>query len=232
MKFFTYLRYFFYLAYNWNFTIALHLIRNEIRGEKKYGIHTTGEDELDHLKERGVDITHSTIYMPAAYDMLEELFSQQNIHHCKYLLDLGCGKGRVLCVAAHKGFTNLTGLEISKDFCLEAEKNLEAIKQKFPSIKYKIINNDAFYFNIPASVDCIFMFNPFDKIIMSGVINNIEMSLQKNPRKLFIVYINPLHKNLFMDAGYKEVYHRRKLKYLEASILQKTLVSRDENSKN
>lgn len=197
------------------------MIRNEIKGEKKYGIETTGEDELKHLDKKGIDISHSTIYMPAGYDMLEELFSQPLIKHCNHLLDIGCGKGRVLCVAAHFGFSHLEGLEFSKIFCKEAEANLEIIKQRIPSIKYNIVNNDAFYFEIPTSVDCIFMFNPFDEIIMSGVINNIELSLKKNPRNLSVVYMNPLHKKLFIDTGYNEIFHRRKLKYLEACILEK-----------
>ena len=46
MRFFTYTKYFFYLAFNWNLKIAWHIIFKEINGEKKYGINTTGADEL------------------------------------------------------------------------------------------------------------------------------------------------------------------------------------------
>ena len=197
------------------------MIRNEIKGEKKYGINTTGEDELDELKEKGIDTSHATIYMPAGYDMLEELFSQEYFRGKNYLLDLGCGKGRALCVAAHNGFTKLEGIDISKNFCKHAKKNLDVTRQKFPTLTYKIINNDAFYFEIPSSAGCIFMFNPFDEIIMSGVINNINSSIHDHPREVYIIYINPLHKKLFTDNGFKEIYHRKKLKYLEASILKK-----------
>ena len=65
------------------------------------------------------------------------------------------------------------------------------------------------------------MFNPFDETIMSGVLENIKTSLQKNPRKITVIYINPLQKHLFLEFGFKEKYHYQKLHYLEGSILER-----------
>ena len=216
-----YLRYFFYLAWNWNLRIAVHIIRNDLKGEKKYGIHTSGTDELQSLEDAGIDITYATIYMPASYDLLETLFSFPAIKSCTHLLDMGAGKGRILCVAAANGFKQVSGVEFSKSFCVDAKRNLEMMKQKFPKLSYHIALNDAFYFEIPKSVDCIFFFNPFDEMIMSAVINNIETSMAASPRPMYIVYLNPLHKELFTANGFKEIFHLQKLKYLEAVILKK-----------
>jgi SAM-dependent methyltransferase len=233
MKFFIYIKYFFYLAYNWNVVIAWHITMQEIKGEKKYGINTTGADELNKLEKQGIDISHATIYMPVSYALLEEIFQQLN--HSKLLnptqypadkplnhfLDIGCGKGRALCVAAHQGFKQVTGLDFARDLCEAAKKNLNITKQKIPALECKVITNDAFYFEIPDDVDCIFFFNPFDEFIMSAVVNNILTSLHKKPRKLTIIYVNPLHKDLFLKAGYKETWYSKKMKYLEVSILEK-----------
>jgi len=176
LNFFRYIRYFFYLAWNWNTGIALHILRNEIRGEKKYGIDTSGADELKELEKKGIDIEHSTIYMPASYDLLETVFSQLNSHIPKHLLDIGCGKGRALCVAAHYQIKKLTGIDFSKELCDDARKNLSLTAPKIGDIHFRIYNNDAFYFEIAEDVDCIFMFNPFDEVIMSGVVINIMNS--------------------------------------------------------
>lgn len=198
------------------------MIKQEIKGEKKYGINTTGADELFKLEKQGIDISHATIYMPVSYKLLEEIFEQLDSHKNKpqtHFLDLGCGKGRALCVAAHQGIKKITGLDFAKDLCETAKENLAITKEKIPTLEYRIINNDAFYFEIPDDVDCIFFFNPFDEIIMSAVVNNIFDSLQNNSRKITIIYVNPLHKELFLKAGYKETWHSKKMKYLEASIL-------------
>lgn len=221
MQLFKLIKYFSYLAFNWNLPIAIHIIRNEIIGEKKYGLNTTGADELRSLQKKGIDITHATIYMPAGYDMLEAVFEEISKFDLKHIVDIGCGKGRAICVAASYNFTKLTGIDFSKELCLACEENLKNIAPNFPALNYKVINNDAFYFEIPADADCIFLFNPFDETIMSGVIQNIEKSLRKFPRKLFVIYLNPVFKKSFIEVGFTEIFHVQKLKYLEGIILSK-----------
>ncbi|MEP6674399.1 MAG: class I SAM-dependent methyltransferase [Ferruginibacter sp.] len=216
-----YLRYFLYLAFNWNLRIAWYIIKTEIKGEKKYGIDTTGADELKQLEKKGVDIDHSTIYMPANYKMLEELFTATDLKDCKHFLDIGSGKGRALCVAAHYGATKVTGIDFSRELSLAAKKNLDSTQKKFTALQYNIVNNDAFYYEIPADVDIIFLFNPFDEVIMSGVAENIEISYEKNPRPITIIYANPICKDLFLEMGFKESFHVQKMKYLEAIILKR-----------
>lgn len=196
------------------------MIRQEVKGEKKYGINTTGADELIKLEDMGIDISHATIYMPVSYYLLEEIFNQLPDSLRKHFLDLGCGKGRALCLAVHAGFKQVTGVDFSKELCNLAITNLALTKQQIPEFEFAIINNDAFYFEIPNDVDCIFLFNPFDEIIMSAVVNNIFESLQNNPRKLTIVYVNPLHIEQFVKAGYKQTWHSKKMKYIEAVILE------------
>lgn len=221
MQFLDYTRYFFYLASNWNIRIATHIISNEIKGERKYGIQTTGADELGSLEEKGIDTGHATIYMPVSYDVIEAIFQQYNPAGSKHFIDIGCGRGRAMCVAAQFGATKMTGIDFSKEFCDQSKLNLLKTQQDFPALQFKVLNNDAFYFEIPDDADCIFMFNPFDEVIMSGVIENIDMSLERSPRGISIIYANPMQKHLFLEAGYKEVYHTKKMKYLEAVILNK-----------
>lgn len=221
MNLFSYIKYFFYLAYNWNMRIAWYIIMQEIKGEKKYGINTTGADELKKMERNGIDITHATIYMPVSYIFLEEIFQQLPVSVKDHFLDIGSGKGRAMCMAAHYGFKKVTGIDFSKELCDAAKDNLAITQQRIPALSYEITNNDAFYFKIPADVDCIFFFNPFDEIIMSGVADNILNSLQHHPRKMYIIYVNPLHKQLFTNLGFEETWHSKKMKYLEAVILEK-----------
>ncbi|MFZ1528454.1 MAG: class I SAM-dependent methyltransferase [Ferruginibacter sp.] len=215
-----FLQYFFYIAFNWNPRIALHMIRHEIRGEKKYGINSTGADELHSLEANGIDIDNATIYMPAPYDLLEEVFEKLSIGSFKHMIDIGCGKGRAMCVAAAFGAKKITGIDFSKELCRAAEANLHGYRKKFPELVCTILNNEAFYYDIPPDADCIFMFNPFDEVIMSGVIENIDISLQQNPRSMTIIYFNPLEKHLFTAAGFKELHHVKRLKYLEYTVLK------------
>ena len=207
---------------NWDFRIARYILLQEIKGEKKYGIRTTGADELQTLEDKGIDIEHSNVYMPASYDLLEDIFEKLHISKFKHLLDIGCGKGRVLCVAAQLGVKKVSGIDFSKEFCTAATNNLLITKRNFPELDFKIYNNDAFYFEIASDADCIFMFNPFDDLIMSAVVENIEVSLGENPREITIIYFNPMQKHLFLEQGYKITHQQQKLTYLEAMVLTKS----------
>lgn len=221
MKFFKYIRYFFYVATNWNITIAFVLLRHEIRGEKKYGINTTGADELKSLKKKGIDITHATLYMPVSYQLIEEALKQIPAENKNHFFDIGCGKGRAMCVAAHAGFNKISGVDFSKEFCNAATGNLTGTKEKFSAINYSVIESDAAITPIPIDVDCIFLFNPFDEEIMKKVMQHINDSIRKEPRKINVIYANPLCKNLFLNNGFTEVYYTKKLQYFEISILSK-----------
>lgn len=223
MKTLNYLKYFFYLFYNWNLRIALHIIKNEVRGEKNYNIDTTGADSLKNLEEKGIDITHSTIYMPVSYDLLEYFFKKIKIETFNHFLDIGCGKARAMCVAASYTVKKISGIELSKKLFTAAKENIAVTKEKYPLTDFKIYNNDAFYFEIDKDVDCIFFFNPFDETIMSGVMENIETSLEANPRGMTIVYINPLEKQVLFEWGYEEIFNLKKMNYLEGSIFIKLI---------
>ena len=220
MKIFTYLQYFFYLGFNWNFRIALKIINQEIKGEKKYNINTTGADELKKLSKNGIDISHATIYMPISYLLLEEIFRQLPSRSKKHFLDIGCGKGRSMCVAAHHGYKKITGVDFSKQLCEDALVNLQNTKKEFPSIQYDVIVKDAMNFEIPADVDCIFLFNPFDVVIMTALVSNIMGSVQENSREIIVAYANPLYENIFLEEGFIEIFHTQQMKYLEAAILK------------
>ncbi len=220
MKILSYLNYFFYLGINWNFKIATKLIRQEIKGEKKYGINTTGADELKNLSEQDIDISHATIYMPVSYALLEQIFLQVPPHPKKHFLDIGCGKGRVLCVAASNGYTKITGVDFSAKLCKQAVGNLEKTKLVFPALSFKVITTDAINFDIPPDVDCIFLFNPFDVVVMGATVFNIMESARERPRDILVVYANPVYESLFLEEGFVETFHTKEMQYLEAAILK------------
>ncbi|MEO6232046.1 MAG: class I SAM-dependent methyltransferase [Ferruginibacter sp.] len=218
-KTFAFIQYFFYLGFNWGWRIAAYVIRHEIKGESKYGIDTTGADELRKTKAGGIDISHATVYMPITYFQLDEVFETLPAHSRDHFMDIGCGKGRALCIAAYNGFNKVTGIDFSKEFCDRANKNLRITGKFFPPLKYSVVNEDAATSIIPADVDCIFLFNPFDIIIMKKVVKNIMTSIQNKPRNINIVYANPLYKQLFLEQNFIETHYSKRLNYLELSIL-------------
>jgi|GEM_PF-191683 len=215
-----YTRYFFYIAFNWNIRLAWFTIRHEIRGEKKYHINTSKIEDAKKLSLKGDTIEHAELYQGANYYLLENVFEYlQTIEAPKNILDYGCGKGRVLAVAAYYGFSKITGIEFAKELCDVARKNIIPIQQKFPEKIFNVIHANAVDYTIEKDTNVFFFFNPFNEIVMLDVVKNILQSIKENPREVYVVYLNPVHKEIFMSAGFEQIYHLQKLKYIEATIL-------------
>ncbi|MDP4132205.1 MAG: class I SAM-dependent methyltransferase [Bacteroidota bacterium] len=222
MRFIPYLRYFWYITWHWDPFIALFTIYHEVRGEKKYHIHTMGEDELISLKEKGVDISHASIYMPLNYYVLEKLMEEIiKYDGNKTFLDIGCGKGRAMIVAAAYGFDRVWGVDFSKDFCEEAETITTLYARANPGTHFTVIQADASAYDIPEEISTIFLFNPFDEVMMWLVVSRIVQSQENHPRCIRILYANPQHKSVFLDFGFTEIFRLNKWNFFEAVILQK-----------
>ena len=224
MNFFYYFRYFYFIGTNWNFKLAFFTIYHEIKGEKKYHIHTIKIDRLHHAEIKSKNLRHSSIYQAVNYFTIEKAFSYlKSINANKNIVDFGAGKGRVMAVAAFYGFKNITGIDFAPSLCKEAADNIEKIKPFFAATNFKIICDDAVHYKIQNDTNVFFFFNPFDEVIMLQVAKNILFSLKQKQRKIYIVYVNPLHKEIFLSAGFEEEYYLIKMKYIEFSILSNEL---------
>lgn len=223
MNSFYYLKYFYFIARNWNLRLAFFTVYHEIKGEKKYNINTTKIDNLHHEKIESANLTHASIYQGTNYYLIERAFEFLENENANSLIDFGSGKGRIMVVAAHYGFKSITGIDFSEALCAEAEMNIEKIKPFSPSVNFKILCDDVVNYAIKNDDNVFFFFNPFDDVVMLQVVKNILFSLKQKPRKVIVVYINPLHKEIFLSAGFEEEYYLKKMQYLEFSILSKEI---------
>jgi SAM-dependent methyltransferase len=224
MKLIYYLKYFFFIGVNWNFRLAFFTIYYEIKSERKYNLNSIGLDKLRTLSIKGDNLAHASIYQASNYYILEKGFNYlRSINENNNIVDFGCGKGRVLVVAAYFEFKNITGIDFAKALCISAEQNIQTTKLRYPSVVFRIICDDVVNYKIEKEQNVFFFFNPFDEVVMLEVVKNILSSLKEKSRKVFIMYVNPVHKEIFLSAGFAEEYYKRKLHYIEMSILSNEL---------
>jgi SAM-dependent methyltransferase len=216
-----YLLYFFYLEWYWGFRHAHFIIRHEISGEKKYGIRTTGVDNLSGAVS-AEDRKHLSMYEPVNYYTSSQLFDYlQPTDFTTTFLDVGCGKGRLLAMGAAYGFSNIIGIDFSKKLCNAAANVCRGIKNKYPDRSITIECADARHYCIPETVGVIFLFNPFDAVVMDEFIKKVSESLCRKNRPLKILYANPQCKQQWLEAGFKEIALFAKMRYLRGSVLER-----------
>ncbi len=145
------------------------------------------------------DITHKkhSDLNPMSKDKLNKLFLLLDLMPNSKVVDIGCGKGRVLLVAAEYGFVEVKGIEFSPLLCSIAEKNIDKYKQKTQSkTPFQVINADAANYQFEDDEDVFFLYNPFDEVILQKVLENITESLQRHNGKIWIIYANAVHREL------------------------------------
>ena len=118
-----------------------------------------------------------------------------------YFVDIGCGKGKQ-CIYAEKyfGFDRIIGIDFSNELIDIANKNL--FNLKYSNIEFQLA--DAADYKLPDKQCMVFLYNPFNEIILNKfVTNNID-----NFTKLtsLIIYANDIHRKILTDFGFETIY--------------------------
>jgi 16S rRNA G966 N2-methylase RsmD len=191
---------------------TLKLIFWELSFDFIYGIETLSIVGLEDLDISESDKSHSKIYQATNYYLLlHSLNSLQNVgfdFKNKVIIDMGSGKGRVLILFAQRGVKKCIGVEISNSLNLIANQNIQLWKSKNKDCitDFSLVTIDASKYQIPSDVNLIYLSNPFDPYIMKQVIENLKVSYESNPREIFIVYMIPLHEELFDGANFERIF--------------------------
>jgi len=122
-------------------------------------------------------------------------------------IDLGCGKGRVLLVASELPFRAIVGADISAELVETAQTNARIFARRFPErTPIRAEMGDAGRFQFPAGDFVLFLYHPFGEEIMKRVVAAAEAALALAPRRIFVVYYNPVFGGCW-DASPKFTRH-------------------------
>jgi SAM-dependent methyltransferase len=121
-------------------------------------------------------------------------------------VDLGCGKGRALLLAAEFGFSNVVGVEFCEPLCRIARENYERYRAKTGVLaEVRVVHADVAQYEIEDDQTVFFMFNPFGAPVLAEVVNRIEASWRREPRALWLIYNRPVHQDEVTRSGFLRV---------------------------
>jgi len=118
--------------------------------------------------------------------------------------DIGCGMGRIVCVAARKRVRKCIGVELMKPLCEIAQRNAASLRVRKAPIE--IVCGDATTANL-SEATVYFMFNPFGPESLRDTLENIRGSLSQNPRAIKIAYYNSQYLSVFEGLGWLVKVH-------------------------
>jgi hypothetical protein len=163
--------------------------------DRRFGVSTSGKIPLSALNIDSDNKAAGTRYEPTAPPAFSEMIAalpQKRIPRATFI-DVGCGRGRVLLMAAEHGFRKIIGIEFAADLCLTARGNVERYRRcSNSSASISIEQRDACTYDIPNQPGVLFLYNPFNESVMRSFVTNVERSLSQHPREFYVIYYMPL----------------------------------------
>ena len=180
---------------------VFRLLHNEKRADAfdiKYGTDTAGVVPLWRLDVKSKNAQYGYRYGTIAPKSFRSCIRRIDVDHSSCVfIDLGCGKGRTLIIAAELGFAQVIGVEFARELADVAKHNL----QKLDIGNATIIHGDAAEYQFPDSNLILYMNNPFSADVMSKVIDRLGEFCAKHPiRQVFVIYHRPLCANVIDHA--------------------------------
>ena len=154
------------------------------------------------LADVGFDHPERVSYMPSGWSIARRAMRGLPVGDTDVFLDLGSGKGRVVTLVARRySFARVIGVEVVPEFTEHARANLERVRQRLRSRDVELLTTDATEYRVPDDVTHVFMFNPFGGVTFQRVFDRLIESLDRRPRRIFLMYVNPKLHDHVIDSG-------------------------------
>ena len=161
--------------------------------DRTRGVRTSGNVALSNagIAQVGSD---SELYVPARPAHIRHALSQVPVRDFSSYsyVDLGSGKGRSLFVAAELPFRQIIGVELSKRLHEQACSNIRRFRFRQGGCRrIESVHQNAVDYNFPDNELVLYLFNPFGAATTQQVLNNLQATLERNPRHVAIVLLWP-----------------------------------------
>jgi SAM-dependent methyltransferase len=157
--------------------------------ERRFGLETSDVVELSELEL--ADEARNN-YIPSGWGTMKRIAQAREITPQDVFVDFGSGKGRMVFLAAQYPFKRVIGIELATDLHKIAQANIEKNRKHLRCADVQLVNQDVLTFTIPDDMTFAYFFNPFTGDVFKHVIDGIGASLRRNPRRLTLVYTNPV----------------------------------------
>jgi SAM-dependent methyltransferase len=147
-------------------------------------------------KAPGAFATESTYY-----SVLAHIFRTVPLGKGDILVDVGCGKGRVLLWAVKHGYQNkMIGIEVNERIASGTRKRMSS----FPNVEIRTLDIRQY---LPKEGTYFYLYNPFEREVVAAFKKRLLQV--RGDRPTTIVYYNPQYIDLFLGDPHWEVTVQR-----------------------
>lgn len=160
--------------------------------DQQFGTDTEGKVEPAALGiEDESRREQAILYLPSPAPVTRWMLEHVGLDHREFsFVDLGCGKGRVILVAAQYPFHRVIGVDISPALTQIARRNVELFPARARRCAdVEVRNADVTTFDFPETNVLLHFYHPFGGEVTSAVLARLEESLRARPRRVEVAYL-------------------------------------------
>ncbi len=167
--------------------------------EYRLGITTRGLAGLDTADHEHIH------YGTVPYRLINTILDRLQLSDNDIVVDLGCGKGRVLCCASLRPIKRSIGVEYSSQLAAIAGRNAQKLRSDHRPIEILNISAEDFDYSVGT---VYYLFHPFGPKTLRVVLEKLRAGLDVSPRPVRIIYVNPVHNDVFTEYPWVYEYER------------------------
>ena len=129
-------------------------------------------------------------YMPTPYRKIFRILDRLAVTGEDVFTDLGCGLGRVVFCASHRGARKAIGVDINESLIAGALASRSKSRFSSDAVDFRCQPAQETDFD---EVTLLYMFHPFGAGTMTEVMEALAASLKRAPRRFRLAYENPVN---------------------------------------
>ncbi len=173
-----------------------------MRADRKLGVDFSTWESNEEI---GIDPSCGNQYQPST-DGLKKVLKKLPVTKDDTIIDIGCGKGKAMHIMSHFPFKTIKGIDLSERLCQIAKENFRLLHLE----KCDVLQSDATKYCGYDDCNFFYIFNSFPEDVFSEVFRKLIASLKKYPRKIHLIYLNPVCHTIIEESGEFQLLFRQK----------------------
>ena len=171
-------------------------------------LYDLAQDWLLGISTLGVvptDKPDAVYYAGVSYPETRKVLKRLDLQPSDIFVDVGAGKGRVLCLAAQRRVRQVVGVEYSSELVSIARRNVTHMRGKQSPVEVHSQAAEDFDYSA-ASV--LYFFNPFEANVLDVVLHKLNLDRAGRALRLAFVMESPVQRAVFLKHNWLECYAR------------------------
>ncbi|WP_244928448.1 class I SAM-dependent methyltransferase [Nocardioides sp. W7] len=170
-----------------------------------------GYDTLLRVETKGIvqtNIPDGCHAASADYAIVSAVLDDLDLRPDDVLVDIGCGKGRVICLAARRRLARVIGIDLSPEIVAVAAENVLRLRGARSPVD--VVVADAVTYDY-SDVTCAYLFNPFEHFVLDRVLAKIEADRAGAPFRCAFVNLSDVQRETFEQHDWLRLTEERVL---------------------